>query len=657
MALREPPTPLSTGFSKRWTWLEPVYNIGTTRFPQLGRAVTVFLAASITLYLYVFITENLYKPNDAISLNELSISVPEGDRPALPSSNGYGMNYFYRGGKSMTASGNIAEHISQYETPAILVPRARRALHVSLNGVELTPTTSRSTIYNYATFRPHFFPIPSNAIAEGTSGQQILEINLHSVQSQPFLEFPVLGERDALAGNLTWRSFFGFTLMSAGVVVSLICALIGFVLAVWRRDRWLWASFAGLMLSWAAIDLIYAGGLSSYHPNVKRIIFSLANYLLIIMSMSFVNEATHGFGWMRKILVPFLLAIAVFKALPMIVIGGGAFTYVTFSMDIVAGAAVLWMLWQIFSYISQGSEISSVSSFIFVLAILAVVADICTAISPDIALAIWPETGMSLHAGSAFSIIVALSVIANLARTFFQAQDMLTNANANLSRELAEREAEIRHVYHQREQEQREITLLEERKRIMRDMHDGIGGKLLSISLRARSGGLDKETLSYELDESLQQLRLIVDSMDTADGELDVALGALRGRIEPPLQAAGIDLEWRVDDLGDDTHYGPREVLSVYRMIQETVSNAIRHSQASKLSIAATREDDEIVIRVVDNGIGIAADAHRGNGLSNIVDRTAGLGGDVQIGARTDGKSGLSVDIRLPSDPDHDPNN
>jgi signal transduction histidine kinase len=657
MAFREPHTQLGTDFSTRWTWLEPVYNIGTVRFPQLGRAVAIFLAAAISLYLYVFVTEHLYYPNDAVSLNEMTISVPEGDRAAEMSSNGYGMNYFYRGGQTLNVSGNIAGQISDYEAPAILVPRARRALNVTLNGVELVPTTSRSTVYNYGTFRPHFFPISPEAIAAGTTDRQILDISVRAVHTQPFLEFPNLGERDALARNLGWRAFFGFTVMSAGVVVSLISAMIGFALAIWRRDRWLWASFGGLMLSWGAIDLIYAGGLSASDSDMKRITFSLANYFLIILSMSFVNEATHGYRWMRRILMPFLLAIAVLKVLPMMLIGGEAFTYVTISMDLIAAAAVLWMLWQIFSYIAQGSRISMVSSFIFVIAIFAVIADICTAISPDIALAIWPQTGMSIHAGSAMAILVALSVIANFARTFFQAQDMLTNANATLTRELAARESEIRQVYAERAQQQREATLLDERKRIMRDMHDGIGGKLLSISLRARSGDLDKETLSSELDESLQQLRLIVDSMDTADGELDIALGALRGRIEPPLQAAGIKLSWRVEELGEDTHYGPREVLSVYRMIQETVTNAIRHSGADHLSVSAKREGEDILLQIEDNGTGMVDSAHPGNGLSNISDRARGLGGEVDFSERADGTSGLSVNIRLPRDPDHDPNN
>ena len=187
--------------------------------------------------------------------------------------------------------------------------------------------------------------------------------------------------------------------------------------------------------------------------------------------------------------------------------------------------------------------------------------------------------------------------------------------------------------------------ILRERQRIMEDVHDGFGGRLLSMLLKAEEGDLNNETLKAGLRGSLQDLRLIVDSMDTADGELSLALGALRGRIESELSTAKIGLDWRVD-LGEyDLRIGSKETLSIFRMVQETVTNAIHHSNATLVRVGIQRDDShQLSLLISDDGVGTNAHFCPGRGLKNIKSRARELGGE----ARFCGASGFKVSIEIP---------
>jgi signal transduction histidine kinase len=106
---------------------------------------------------------------------------------------------------------------------------------------------------------------------------------------------------------------------------------------------------------------------------------------------------------------------------------------------------------------------------------------------------------------------------------------------------VAERERVIVANMEEIRRNERAAMLLEERSRIMRDMHDGIGGQLLGLILQARSRKLSDEKLVSGLEQSLDDLRLVVDSLEQGEGSLTGALGAFRARIEPRCEAAGVN--------------------------------------------------------------------------------------------------------------------
>lgn len=154
-----------------------------------------------------------------------------------------------------------------------------------------------------------------------------------------------------------------------------------------------------------------------------------------------------------------------------------------------------------------------------------------------------------------------------------------------------------------REAEQRAL----ERQRILDDMHDGVGSLLLGLIVRTRGARLPPDELVAALENCLDDLRLIVDSLEPLEQSLELALGALRARIEARCQASGVELNWQSDaELG--TELGAERSLHVLRAIQELVNNALRHARTPRIDIAIGASPTvpgwiDVVVR--DYGIGL----------------------------------------------------
>lgn len=187
-----------------------------------------------------------------------------------------------------------------------------------------------------------------------------------------------------------------------------------------------------------------------------------------------------------------------------------------------------------------------------------------------------------------------------------------------------------------------------ERERIVRDMHDGVGSQLLGMLLLARAGRLPPERLVPELENSVEDLRLIVDSLDPGGRNLETALGELRARVRARCEAAGITLGWscRFDDA---TSLSPAASLHLLRAAQEMLSNAIRHSGGHRVDFELIAAAGQLALSVRDDGKGFdpAHPPRVGRGLNNLRARAQQLGGQLQVSAATPGTR-LRLEVPLP---------
>ncbi|MEY4952057.1 MAG: hypothetical protein RL299_481, partial [Pseudomonadota bacterium] len=251
---------------------------------------------------------------------------------------------------------------------------------------------------------------------------------------------------------------------------------------------------------------------------------------------------------------------------------------------------------------------------------------------------------------TSFPILILAFPVAFIARNIRLFRSM-NEFNEMLTVQLGEREAELAANYAQRAELARRETLVAERQRLMRDMHDGIGGQLMSLLFAARKKPLPQAELTESLQQVIDELRLIIDSLDTVGETLGTALATFRARIEPRLSAAGIELRWtnslpdRLDGLG------PREVLQIFRIVQEAVTNVIKHANSPTLDIAITQSDaaDEVVsITIADAGKGGPVAAGAGHGIGNMTARAQAIGGSLVIDS-SDAGTRLVLLVPVPS--------
>ncbi len=192
--------------------------------------------------------------------------------------------------------------------------------------------------------------------------------------------------------------------------------------------------------------------------------------------------------------------------------------------------------------------------------------------------------------------------------------------NVELDRLVREKTEHIENQYRRVRALERERILADERERIMRDMHDGVGGQL--VSAIAMLDGGRPEHLRGALSGALTDMRLMIDSLESIDDDLNAVLAMFRDRAQPLLSAAGIGLTWRVEDLPPVAGLGPSSVLSILRIMQETVTNAIKHAGATTVVVAARAVDglDTVEIALSDDGAGFdpQGESAGGHGLRNM---------------------------------------
>ncbi len=217
--------------------------------------------------------------------------------------------------------------------------------------------------------------------------------------------------------------------------------------------------------------------------------------------------------------------------------------------------------------------------------------------------------------------------------------DELEATVAAKTRELERRHAQIRTL-------ERERTLAEERERLMRDMHDGAGGHLVSSLALLKAKGVDDPEINSALSGALTDLRLMIDSLDPVDDDLNAVLGMLRDRMQAPLQASGLKTIWRIEPLPPFDELRPEHVLQILRVLQEALTNVIRHAEASQVEVSACYDASAGVSRICVSDDGRGMHGHtRGRGLANMESRARRLGSELSIASD---QTGTTVCLEIP---------
>jgi signal transduction histidine kinase len=204
--------------------------------------------------------------------------------------------------------------------------------------------------------------------------------------------------------------------------------------------------------------------------------------------------------------------------------------------------------------------------------------------------------------------------------------------NRRLARRVRRRESEIADAYAQLASLEKEQAIRIERERFMRDMHDGLGSQLITSLRMAQRGALSQAQMQELLSECLDEMHFAIQSLKTTGEDVFVALADYRYRLEPRLQAGGIELQWRVMP-EPALRLRAGEVLQTLRIVNEAVGNAIKHSGSARLSIeGAVSEEGRYTLSIRDHGCGFAETARPGTGLESMRARARSLHATLEIG-------------------------
>ena len=247
-----------------------------------------------------------------------------------------------------------------------------------------------------------------------------------------------------------------------------------------------------------------------------------------------------------------------------------------------------------------------------------------------------------------FSAPLYLFVVGTiLIQRFIESLNAYEKLAGVLEQRVSDKAAELERNYEQLAEARRNETLALERTRIMSEMHDGIGSQLtMALSLVRRmdreadpaSGGEDGRVATV-LRESIEDLQLIIDSLEPVENDLLTVLGTLRYRLQDRLGKSGIELQWNVVDLPPLPMLTPHSVLSILRIVQEAFANCLKHSGADRIAVTTGLRgepgiDEMAHISVVDNGRGIDSSRGVGRGLDNMRRRAAALAGQLKLSSQ-----------------------
>jgi signal transduction histidine kinase len=266
---------------------------------------------------------------------------------------------------------------------------------------------------------------------------------------------------------------------------------------------------------------------------------------------------------------------------------------------------------------------------------------------------------LAFSQGGNFSVLpiavflIALLMTALIVGGYNASVDAYRKLNAELATRVTEREQQLHAAFDSLRESQREQTVQEERQRLMREIHDGVGAQLVLLLNLASQGRSDPEAIQQQASLALDEMRMAVDSLQPVHGDLATVLATMRYRLQPRLEAAGLVIRWDVGHLPTLRGLSPQSILQVHRILLEAMTNVLRHAKAHTMSVSAQaveQPEAAILVTLEDDGVGIpdhlsgkGAKQSAGHGLINMHSRAESIGAHLTVNQGENGGTRVSL--------------
>ncbi|MEZ5512950.1 MAG: ATP-binding protein [Steroidobacteraceae bacterium] len=527
----------------------------------------------------------------------------------------------------------LAVHYAAYSGPI-------RAANVYVAGERIGGTDPEvSSNWN----RPAMFVLPAQVTHVGESARIVIAFNCVVGVLPCAAPTLYVGPQRQVERRHEWQRFLRNDGPRIGSIAMLMLGLFALLFWLGRPRELVYPLFALASLIWALRTLHYH---LAFYPGDGRWFWwmtenSMSWLMVVVYVFAFrLHDERHPYIERGLLLVAIGWSVA---TMPGLGLDGWAPAFLTHVMRAVIAVGVTVLI-----------SISSLKSRSREHLLLAIGLWICIGMGiHDILLLGWYidfERTFLLPYGAMFLFAAFLYAIV---RKYAAAIAAVETVNASLEERLSARQAELQVSYEKLRLIERQQAETAERQRLMREMHDGLGSSLMSSLVMVEQGKLAQSDIVQVLRECVDDLKLTIDSLEPIGDDLLTLLATLRYRVGSRLEAARIKLEWRVTDLPPLPWLNPTASLHILRILQEALTNIVKHAHASTIRIETAADNETVFVRVMDDGRGFdpaaidspSAAGGGGRGLLNLRRRAVQIGGRIDIRS---GAAGTTVELSLP---------
>ncbi|MEP3439930.1 MAG: ATP-binding protein [Sulfitobacter sp.] len=520
----------------------------------------------------------------------------------------------------MTLKAELAMPPRSADIFALYLPKIADAVWIKVNGQLIYESGDINAPPVRHWSRPVFASVPSvllgarNTVEIVTTGYPQEGTGLH-----PFY----FGPAEVLEGHYLLRVFFTEDMAIIGFALMVLSALAfcTLIIASPKVEEYRWLALVSTAAPVFALN--YAVIVPPFSFVTWTIVWSLTLHVFVCglyrFSQSSLGDAPKPFERRYWMVVVFFTFALVFGPKEYLLEMVGV-------LGIVTGVIVaLGLLRHVRYYHRDGFFVFFVPFFSFSMALAAGISDLMFFyLRPS------PVNVQAGHLALPLIMgVAAWQILRDLTRSMRQNEDLNRRLLAKV-----EAASEALEASYDELAEVRQLEMLDkERQRIMFELHDGVAGHLVNTLAYMQSHPAPDVRVQEAIEGALQDLALMIDSHELHDS-LAASLGMLRARLEPLLGRAGVSFNWQIEEELEAPVTGPSLVLNVLRIVQEAVTNSVKHANATLITVKMDRKS----VIVSDNGAGQKSEVadrpdgiNGGFGIPNMKKRARNVSADFDI--------------------------
>lgn len=509
---------------------------------------------------------------------------------------------------------------------AIFIVKASRSAQVRVNGVDLGSCAPAPLEHLRCPQLPLFLTPPTSVWQPGLNQIEV-EVFANAMQLNGLSQV-LVGPAEALheahgQSALFWRHGLVLAVNWAIVTLGVMALLIGLLLPGPQRAMYLWFGLACMLR--ATSHLYATAAIVRDDATWIQWLFTAGRLASIpVMLLSLLSFFSHRQRWLERGLVAYALALPVLSALT------GARTDIALWLAVpgvlvAIGLLPLLVRWAI-------TERSTAHGLLAAAVLTILTCGFYDAWVLGTAHGFGRAISLPLANGALLATLGGI-LIAKMAKGLTLSETL----NDTLRVKVAAAEADLRAQHATILTLERRHARVEEREQLLRDLHDGLGSNLASARILLEDQHLEPEQMRQLLDDCIDDMRLLLDSSGP-QAQLADALGNLRYRLTQRLQSAPVQLDWSLS-LGGLPELPDATRLQLLRLVQEALTNALRHSGARHIRVTAHHElpSGQLRLSVLDDGRGISDEALQGRGLENMRHRAGRIGATLELRSNAEG--------------------